>query len=122
MPPERADGVADAEGMKEGYRITCVLYQGGGSALLEKLRLKGFLMASLFYARGKMIGEPISSKRNFAFQMPKEVVVVLCLKEDYEELFQWIWQEQRISEAGQGFLYSAFVSYMSDFQLPEGIS
>ncbi|MBW7876027.1 MAG: hypothetical protein H3C47_08575 [Candidatus Cloacimonetes bacterium] len=108
--------------LKEGYRITCVLYQGGGANLLEKLRLKGFMMSSLFYARGKMIGEPIISNRSFAFQMPKEVVVVLCLKDDYESLFQWIWEEQKIGEPAQGFLYSAFVSHMSEFCLPEGIS
>ena len=84
--------------------ITCVLYPGGGTKVLEALWNRGVTTGNTSYARGSAMGDPIG-KDGIPVQFEKEILTAIVRGSEADEIFELVFEVAEINRPHGGFLY-----------------
>lgn len=106
MPPE----------IKQYHLITCILHQGQGLKLVEKLhKEKGIPSSHIHHGRGRSSNLP----QQFSTWVEVDTVSVVVEKSQAEILFDYIFTHTDIQQLHGGFMYMNPLGYSTSFELPE---
>ena len=98
--------------------ITAILPKGEGSKLVKKLKNeKGVITANSSHARGVGRMAPLKY-RGFGEQSEKDMVCVVVPTEQSDDIFEYIYHEQKIDTPHAGILYISNLNFSSLYELP----
>jgi len=100
--------------------ITLILYEGGGSRVLELLRHKGLNECHMYSVRGNPIGR--ASLAGGLPEIPKTEIVHLVVSADQADyVYAMLYEECDMKHQGKGMIYVNRLSRSSRVALPPGM-
>lgn len=107
----------------KGKLITCILPEGEGHSLLEKLKSqKNVVTASLHHARGSGLAGA-KKRKGFITEIKKDMVTVAVSSDIADDIFTFIFFEANLNRPHVGIVYmeklSGFVPITPYVEAPE---
>jgi nitrogen regulatory protein PII len=97
--------------------ITCILYEGGGSRVMELLHHKGLNECHMYSVRGNPIGR--ASLAGGLPEIPKTEIVHLVVSADQADyVYAMLYEECDMKHQGKGMIYVNRLSRSSRVALP----
>ncbi len=98
--------------------ITCILYEGGATAVLELLHEKGINECHFYSVRGNAIGR--ASLAGNLPEIPKtEIVHAVVSADQADYIYGLLYDECRMKEQGKGMIYVNRLIRSSRIALPD---
>ena len=98
----------------EMKQITCVLYKGGGTDVLQALHRRGINRCAMWHARGSAVGDPVG-RNGLPVPFEKEIICVIVPAKSADEIFHFIFETAQIDRPYGGFLYMEQLKYASPY-------
>jgi hypothetical protein len=99
-------------------QITCILYEGGASKLMELLHHKGINECYFYSVRGNPIGR--ASLAGNLPEIPKTEILHATVSADQADyIYKMLYEEARMDEQGQGVITVNRLTRSSPIALPE---
>jgi hypothetical protein len=98
--------------------LTCILYEGGGSQVLEMLHEKGINECYLYSVRGNPIGR--ASLAGNLPEIPKTEIVHATVSADQADyIYEMLYHEAGLNQPAKGFIYVNRLTRSTRITLPE---